>query len=508
MKKIYSKICKWLSLQRISWMAVFIFIVLLIPIGYLSFINRATGDDYGNAVYTRAAWLATHSLFEVIKAACRSVVHYYNGYQGTWFSLFLFPLQPEVFHEHAYVVVAFLMLFLWIGSTFLLFRQILYKELQLNIWNCRLLTIIFLMISIEFIPSTRASIFWYVGAVHYMLPFAMCQTLIVLLICFRKSYKVKHFAGIMLIMMLIGGSNYQAALFALIITVYMGIIDYFEKKDRHILILLLPVFLEIFGLVISMKAPGNKARGGEEFGFSANKVIQTIGRSFLEGFKDAVLYMREKPLIYVGLFLLFIILLEAYTKKDKSVKERSLICLHPVLGIAALLCLYCAMQAPEIYADVSVSGGVGNMNFQVFLLCMFGILIISVLNIFSSMKSTGEELHNRLVIPGIAVCLILVIVFRGDIKNSTSFVSLDYIISGQAADYKEQMELQTRLLMNEELQDVIVPGINDEQGPLMHMPITGDVENFTNQSAMKFYGKNSIIAIPRTEWNKRFGDKL
>lgn len=507
-KKVYNKICSWLSLKKMSWMAIVIFVLSMLPVCYLSFVNRATGDDYGNAVYTRAAWITTHSLIEVGKAAWKSMIHYYNGYQGTWFSLLLFPLQPEVFNEHAYVVVAFFMLFVWIGSTFLLFRQILYKKLQLDIWSYRLITIVFLLISIEFIPSTRASIFWYVGAVHYMFPFAMCQTLTVLLACFRKEYQMKYFTGITLIMTLIGGSNYQAALFALIVAIYMGMIDYFEKRDKHIFWLFFPVLLETAGLIVSMKAPGNKARAGEDFGFSVGRAAETIGMSFFEGFKDAVLYVKEKPLIYIGLFLIFIILLEEYSKRNHEVaKEKSFIFLHPVLGTAALLCLYCAMQAPEIYAGVSVSGGVGNTNFQVFLLCMFGIILIFAFKISNCIKPSVDKLHGRLVIPGILLCFVFIILFRGDIKGSTSYVSLEYIISGQASDYKEQMELQTKLLMNEEASDVIIPGINDVQGPLMHMPITGDVENFTNQSAMKFYGKKSIIAIPRTEWDEKYAEQ-
>ena len=63
--------------------------------------------------------METHSLIPVVRAAWQTVRDYYAAWQGTWFSIFVFSLQPEVFHDGAYVVVAFMMLFLWIGALFI-----------------------------------------------------------------------------------------------------------------------------------------------------------------------------------------------------------------------------------------------------------------------------------------------------------------------------------------------------------------------------------------------------
>lgn len=501
---LYERISKLFSVRNITLLSILIFILLLLPVLYLSFVNRASGDDYGYGAYTRAAWMGAHSLTAVGKAAYRTVKQYYYGWQGTWFSIFVFSLQPEVFSDNAYVIVAFLMLFLWIGSTFYLFRQILYRNMRLDKWCCLLITILFLIISIEFIPSTKSAIYWFNGCAHYMLPFAMCQMVAAWLLKYVEAYGKCTLAGIIIFMTLLGGSNYQAALFVLIAACFTGISAWILKKDKRVLTLLLPVFMELTGLMVSMKAPGNKARAGEEFGLSFLKAAKTIGCSFLYGIRDIGTYLRERPLIFVGLLLIFIILSVSFHM------QKTTFCFqHPIWLCLMLFCLYSAMQAPAIYAGVEVSRGVLNTNFQVFLLTALGILLIFAQKLSQIIKGKQKQAGNGILMAaafGILLCMILGLFCRSNIKTSTSYVCLTYITSGQAKDYRQQMELQTKLMEDENTEDVILPFINDVQGPLMHMPVTADKEAWTNTVTKEFYGKNSVVAMERPKWMELYGD--
>lgn len=274
----------------------------------------------------------------------------------------------------------------------------------------------------------------------------------------------------------------------------------------------IPVGLELVGLFISMKAPGNKARGGEAFGLSFSRGIKAVGAAFYEGIIQCINYLREKPLVFVGLVIIFLVLINAFLKKEEEVKVR-------FVGIICMLlwCLYSAMFAPAIYADVEVSGGVDNMNYQTFLLVVMCILILAANKTaelirknksFDVMMTTNRKLSDgfymTVLVPGLLVCLVIMLFFRGNIKESTTYVCFEYIISGQAADYKEQMDLQTELLTDEKKEDVIVPLINDVQGPLMHMPVTSDSEAWTNSVTAAFYGKKSVVGISREAWMKKY----
>lgn len=491
-----------------------IFLVSLIPVCYLSFVNRASGDDLGYGTYTRVAWMGTHSLIAVGKAIKRTILQFYYGWQGTWFSIFLFTLQPEVFSDRAYVIVAFIMIFLWTGSTILLFREVLVRKCGFDKGSFWLITVLFLLISIQYIPSTKSSIFWFNGCAHYLIPFAMCQLLFYFLLRYGESFKTKYFMGILVVMTLLGGANYQAALFALVISIYCGIVFWITVRNKKVFLLIVPVVTEMIGLMISMKAPGNKVRGGEDFGFSVGRAINTILVSFRQGATDIGSYAENKPLVIAGLATLALILLEGAVKRkagteqnerDRDKKRKKWFAAGIIAGV---WCLYCAMQAPAVYAGVEFSSGVYNMNYQCFLLMSVAVLLVLAefladYLVYSRNLSSGF-LHRTLVIPGFMVCLFIGVLCRGNIKDSTSWKCMEYITSGQAADYKWQMDLQTSLLETDET-DVVLPFINDDQGPLMQMPVTGDADAYTNYTTADFYQKNSVIAIPRTEWKELYG---
>lgn len=488
----------------IACISIIIFFVLLIPIVYLTGVNRASGDDYGYGLYTRMAWMRTHSPVEVFKGMCQTVREFYGGWQGTWFSIAVFTLQPEVFHDKAYVIVAVLMLFLWIASTGYLFREILCRKLRFDGWSCLLITVWFLIISIEFIPNTRSSIYWFNGCAHYMLPFAMCQVLTVWLLRYGESYRKSTFAGILIFMTLLGGSNYQAALFALIAAFYTCVSVWFFQRNRRIFLLGIPMLTELIGLVVSMRSPGNSVRGGEDFGFSVARALRTIGGSFVGAVGDIGVYWRERPLALVGLLFLFLLFVIELWQRTEGLNIP-----YPVVLGIMIFCFYSAMQAPALYADVSVSKGVPNTNYLIFLLTAAFILLMAADGFVNFLKrrernGSSQKVFRGVIAAGLLSCVVLGLFNRGDIRKCTSYDALAYITSGQAADFQKQMNLQTRLLEDDRVTDAVIPGINDKQGPLMHMPVTEDKEAWTNQVTGRFYGKKSVVSIDRSIWMERY----
>lgn len=196
-----------------------------------------------------------------------------------------------------------------------------------------------------------------------MIPLCMCQLLLLLLFRYVRENKQRQIGAIVLLMVLLGGANYQAALLGCIVVFY-GIIYWIWKHDKRAWILAIPLLLNCIGLAISAVSPGNKNRGGEEFGFSVKKIIYTICNSFKFALTDLLPYWKEQNYIYLGFFVITVCLI-VYFYKNKVEKEKYL-----WIVTVMLFCMYCAMQAPQLYAGVSVSGGVPATNFFVFMLFM------------------------------------------------------------------------------------------------------------------------------------------
>ena len=103
--------------KKIAVAAATLFVLSMLPIWYLARYARPSGDDYGYSYLTHAAWLDTHSLTAVFRAGVQTVKHYYNTWNGDWFTTFLFSLMPEVFVPWSFWIVPLVMTGVLIAAT-------------------------------------------------------------------------------------------------------------------------------------------------------------------------------------------------------------------------------------------------------------------------------------------------------------------------------------------------------------------------------------------------------
>ncbi|MFI3212522.1 MAG: DUF6056 family protein [Eubacteriales bacterium] len=498
--KFMDKIKKYFNEKMLMLVAIGVFFVSLLPIFYLAFFNYATGDDYGYGAKTHIAWENTHSFIEVCKAMGETVAHYYYGWQGTWFSIALFSLQPEVFSPKAYVIVPFLMVGILTAVHWLLFDEIFVKILKSSMVHVCILCSIFLCLMIQFIPHPTSGIFWYNGAAHYIIPYGMAITAITMTIKYIRILKTRFLIAAIVLMTLLGGTNYLAVLLAPLLIIPLIII--FMKKDKKIKFLWIAIVLEFIGLYISMLSPGNTIRAGEDFGFSISLAFLTIIQSIEAGILQVGTYCIEKHICVVFLLALVLIVGEMILQSkvlEQLVVNQKKYFRYPLFVVVYFLGVYCAMFAPGIYAGTELSGGVPNTIFQVFLL----MVLASEVYILGWVKEKGWNINNTekrktLIWGTIAfICMIVIVIGRSSIKDTTFYNCLTYITSGQADDYKMQMEERFAVLLDDSIQNAEVPMINDVQGPLMHMPSTDNPEDWSNVVSREFYQKESVVAVSK-----------
>lgn len=480
--------------KKIAIFTGIVFLVSLIPILYLSGYVHATGDDYGYGARTHQMWLSTHSVWQVLKAAGQTVQHYWIGWQGTWFTIFLMSLQPEVFWDNGYWIVPWIMLALTIFSTLYLTEYVMVQKLRLPKATWISCTLILLLAMIQYFPSTKSGIFWYNGTAHYIIPYSMALVAIRCCWSFADRKRKKDWIAAFICMALLGGASYLAPLLVLIAVAYLILCEW--KTKKHVFYLCIPVAAELAGLIVSYLAPGNKSRGGEDFGIHGLLIVKTILECFVDGAKQIFLYLFKTPFILLCLVVIAVLLVNAFQKVRPTFDFP-----YPVIVAVAMFCMYCAMYAPGVYAGVELSGGVPNTIYQVFLMTVF-ITVIYTVGWMNHHFCKDEKMGKikKAVCGGLLMlALFLILVEKGTLKSSTSYQCYDYIVSGQADDYKAQMEERLSLLRNPELKNVELPAMNSDQGPLMHMEVMEDPNEWTNTVVKQFFGKESIIEVPRSE---------
>ena len=494
MKQNINKMIKWLNMKKISAIALILFVISMLPIWYLAFYARPSGDDYGYSANSHRAWVATHSIMEVLRASVQTTKSMLQSWNGDWVTVFLFTLMPEVFIPYSFWIVPLFMTGIVILATGYFAYEILSVRLGMKWYESLMIASIVLVISYQFIPSTAIGMYWYVGAMHYMMPHAVALMLLGFLSKFSRTGKIKYVVYSVIGTIIIGGSSYFSTLVVLMIYFMVMLLN--VKKNKKILLMTFPFMTGSIALVAQIIMPGNAVRGGNEFGFSFSRIILTIIQSLIRGITDIGDYLVNKSFIFILFAIIAVLTWECLFKAEKSYNFR-----WPGMFVLFMYTLYAATFAPEIYVTVEVSLGPATMQFFTFTLAATASIIYTEGWIISKKREKGVvkeiwdevKYRKRVVLPVVFLCAVVVIFNHSMLSNSVFNRAYEYIVSGQADDFKEQIASQMVILMDDTIKEAYLCPINDDQGPLMHMPVTADPEAFTNRVVANFYGKDRVI---------------
>lgn len=499
------KILMIVNNKIIAAFVMFFFGVSMLPIWYLAGYARPSGDDYGYSALTHAAWIDTHSLTEVIKAAAETVKLNYVGWNGDWFSTFLFALMPEVFTPYSYWIVPYIMTGVVILATFIFMHEICVKVMNLSWADCLIFTSLILFAGYQYIPSTAIGIYWYVGAVHYMLPHAAGLLGIAFMSKFFRKGKVCYLLVLSLCSLMIGGSSYFTSLLLFMVLAVTVMLAWRNKRKKAIL-LGIPFIVCAVGFIVQCKSPGNIVRGGENFGFNISLAIFTIFESLIRGFMMIGSYLQEKTLIFIILIVIAMFGWEALSSENRKLEFS-----YPFPGLFVILMygIYCAMFAPEVYSETYDTIGIslGPATIQYFTFLIVSVISIIYMEGWVIQKVRGRSISERfqkfmdmkyklcILIPVLFLCMVIVVFNRGWLKKSVDMQVYEYVTSGQAEDFRGQIASQMEILLDDSIKDAYLVPINPEQGPLMHMPVTTDENAFTNRVVRNFYRKERVVMI-------------
>ncbi|WP_026656365.1 hypothetical protein [Butyrivibrio sp. AE3003] len=487
------------------------FFISIIPICIIAGYDCASGDDYNYGSGPHLAYLSTGSVLAAVSAACKTTVDIWHNWQGTWFDVFAFCLHPEVFSDSAYVIVPYIFMIMQIAAVCYFSYYFLKVKWKIDGFYWLMVAAIFLLFSFQLVPSQKAAFFWWVGCIHYCMPFCLSLVTIALTDRFLTLNKLSDLIWISLGYTLLGGATYPASLLVFLSGIILLLVKYMieNRSDKKDLFLIIPYVLELIGLGISMIAPGNANRAAADLAEGAEPaggLIATIVSSIIFSVQDAVTYFfAEKSFILIALIIVVLITCAFFKQNRFNINNH--VFAHPLLFVITLFLLNASVYAPRMYTGNTPSSGYMNFNLWICFSCMIAIVIYlcgwayTVKSIKFRLPEYSETIGTILSV--IAIMFIMVLGRHG-VKEYTDYICLDYYLSGQADDFRDQMRLQKQLMEDPTVTDVVVPEINFEQGPLMHMPVFSDPENINSYMTSAFYGKNSCRSIPRAEWFEKY----
>lgn len=487
----------------IAALSVGMFVVSMLPIWYLAFYARPSGDDYGYSALTHSAWIDTHSLVEVLKAAVVTVKQNYVGWNGDWFTTFLFSLMPEVFVPYSFWIVPYIMTAAVIAATFYFMYEICVQSMGMPVADHLIYTSVLLVVCYQFIPSTAIGMYWYVGAMHYMLPYAAGLAGIAYALKFFRTGRYRYMTGLTLCAFMIGGSSYFTSLLLLMFLVFAGLIFY-KKEGKRVFWLLLPFLVCLTGFIVQCKAPGNAVRGGTEFGFDGSLAVYTIFESLRRAAVMIGEWVQEKTVVFVLLLLMAVLGQESMCVAVRKNNRKYPL---PLLFTIMMYGFYSAMFAPEVYSEVfdSIEISLGPETIQYFTFLVTALMTIWYWEGWAAAKIKSsrfesklflfmeKKFRSRILFPVIVAAGVLIILNHGWLSDCVDRQVYEYVSSGQAEDFRAQIRSQMDILLDDSVKEAYLVPINPEQGPLMHMPVTTDENAFTNRVVRDFYGKEKVV---------------
>ncbi len=476
------------SVWMVVWLA--LFVVGLIPILFIAFYNFPCADDFGFSTYARLAWIDTHNIFSVFAGAAKKTAELWHSWQGTYTSIFLMALQPGIFGDRFYCLTPWLMIGALTASLFLLFDAVFHDCFGAQRRTVFSMTLMCLLVSVNTLVDRTQGLYWYNGAVHYMLPQAALFTLTGLLIKMAVDTgkkKIGRMIAAILLVFYIGGGNLITGLECGIWLAIAFLILWLVKRCSACLrVGTLFVFWVLF-FGINALAPGNQVR---QMNFTARPgVILSVLESFFYCL-EYVLGEWSSWIVWMYLLLLIPFVLEILQDHSDGF---SFPC--PAAVLALSFCILSSMFTPSVYASGNPGAGrIFNVIYLTFLLLItFDLFYLTgwCLHRYGARVEKKKLEAGKLC--GLAAFLFCAALFvKAKPEEFTASAALQSLVSGEAASYRAQQEVRLEQLLDDTVDDAVLMEFTVKPQLLFYEDIEEDPEGWKNVRMRDYYRKHSV----------------
>lgn len=470
-------------------------VMSVLPLLALSAYDHPSADDFTYARDTYHVWQESGSVFQLLRAAICTSASYWNHWQGLYASTFLQSLQPAVFGEQFYAITGFLMLaILFAGniafSTFFIHRAMKGSKLSAAAIGCMMS---FLMA--QWMPSFVEGLYWYNGAMAYVLFFALLELLACLAasVCLSADTKgrVLRFAGSAFVGFLIAGGNLVTAFLAILLLIGITAVGFLFSGYRILKWHMITLAVTAGGFLLSVLSPGTMARQAY---FEKSGVLFTIKTALFSGLG----YMNS----WISIQLIVCILLVfpffyAVTAKFRQTSGFRFPC--PLLVLIFSIGFICAMFCPPFYAMGNLGAG------RLLNIVYFMFILLAFVNVFylcgyvqehfipAADVQEQDAVSKWWVIA--AICLFLGMTLASG-KKAGAYFAIGLIRSGAAETYSAEAYARHEKYVTGKGKNVVVDAYSVLPPLLYFDDVTEDKKDWRNRAVKKFYDLKSVRVKP------------
>lgn len=510
--------------------------IVLLPLLAIAKYNYPSADDWSFGCDTYNAVRQGEGIFTVLKLSFKTVSKYYMNWEGRFMIVFLASLQPGIWGEGYYCVVAWIIFAALIASQMIFFGMIFCQGGRRNRFLWIPVVVPTLMMQILFTPNVVESFYWYNGAVNYTFMFGLSLILMVLFLKLGtgsiKGWKMIP-AGVTacILSIIIGGDNFSTSLSTLLFMLasYLlfpvlcgkeGCGNVSQKDDRTVwfdkvlfknivsrtwyLVLLLSACL-----MICICAPGVSKRldgnfGGQTTGNAPYAVFMSLVRSATN------IYSWTNVKIILMLFLIIPFIYMAVRNYYNNVGPE-IVFNFKLPGVFTLVTfgIYASQMTPTLYVDGTVGGGriaaILYYSYHFWLICNLCYWMGWIYGRKHKFKDAAVKMFSgagrlvtRFIIPYCALIglLLVGIIYMCDLKTVSSYKAYRDLRQGWARQYAVEWEERLRILHDSEITQVEFEPLTVYPETILYTDLQ-DEEGYTwvNSACARYYGKEKISVL-------------
>lgn len=498
-KTVDKKNLRWIL---INVMFIIALIIVVFPLLLIGKYNYPSADDWSFGTLGYHALKNGEGFFGVIRAAFATVKSFYISWEGRFSSTFFASLQPGIWGEKYYGVVAWFMIGIVIVSELYLCNSLLKKYAKNEVeWLTIPIIVPPLILQLLYNPAPEESFYWYTGAVNYTFVYGLSLILLALFLKlstekYKKESYIWRAAVTCILAVLVGGNNFSTSLSSFLALFLLSALFLLFDRRAFYRTWFVTTIVGI-SLLICIVAPGNMVRLNGDFGgvtMGKKKAIAVSLQYALHTVYTESLHIRIALLILLILPFLW-----------KAVKSMNYSFRFPALFTVMTFCLYASQLTPSMYVEKGIHSGrlmaILYYSYYVWLVGNVGYWVGWFSRRTNKMAETLMRIWNRLDKYLLVYCVLMALLLAGTIDQSGGGRSRGAYMSWQEGlpqQYAKEWEDRLAVLHDDRVKEVCFPPISVYPAMIMYTDLEPE-GGFTwvNSACARYYDKDEIrIEMP------------